>query len=387
MFATLALLISRYPRWILAGWSALVLIALPFAGRVGEVLNAQATVVPGSSAAQVADLLAAQFSGQDQLQLVLVTRSKQAKVGESAFDRPYAALAESLRALPGVENVQDYRNAGGLTLVAPDERYAVTLLTLNRSASERATLRTIDEVLAASKAFTFNLSGGEATQREIETISARDTRRAELFGLPLSLVVLAVAFGALVASGLPLLVAAMSVTLSYALLFAIGQFVSFAVFAQTIVTMLGLATGIDYALLIVNRFREELGRTVNARAAAAATVMSAGKAVTFSGFTVMIALGALLVPPLDFIRSIGLGAMVVLLMSVLVSLTALPALLALLGGRVNAGRLTRRIPGQRSRAFWYARALSVQRHPLRWASGRYAPPPRPEPPCTAHNLS
>ncbi len=369
MFAFLATFISRRPRTVLFTWLLLTLLALPFAGRVGEVLSAEASVVPGSASAQVERLLSDEFSGQDQSLLVLVVRAEDAKVGEPAFNNAFESLAANLRALPGVENVQDYRNAGDLSLVAPDKSYALSLLTLNQAAEARRTLAAVDAVLAESETFTFNLSGSQAVKRELEEISGRDARRAELFGLPLSLLVLAVAFGALVAAGLPLLVAAVSVTLSYALLFALGQFVPFAVFAQTIVTMLGLATGIDYALLIVNRFREELARAANPRAAAAATVMTAGKAVTFSGFTVMIALGALLVPPLDFIRSIGLGAMVVLLMSVSVSVTALPALLALLGERVNAGRLTRRVPGQRSRAFWRKRARQVQRHPLRWALG------------------
>ncbi len=369
MFAALGTLISRYPRFVLAAWLALTLLALPFAGRVGEVLSAQSSVVPGSAAAQVESLLQDEFSGQDQRLLVLVTRAEDVRVGERDFDEPYAALAQNLQGVAGVRNVQDYRNAAGLSLVAPDNRYAISLLTLDGAADARGTLEAVDEVLAGSEAFTFNLSGGEAVRRELETISVRDARRAELFGLPLSLVVLVVAFGALGAASLPLLVAAVTVTLSYALLFAIGQAVPFAVFAQTIVTMLGLATGIDYALLMVNRFREELGRTANARDAAAATIMTAGRAVTFSGFTGVVALGALLVPPLGFIRSIGLGAMVALFVSVLVSVSALPALLALLGERVNAGRVTRRTPGERSRAFWRERARQVQRHPLRWALG------------------
>lgn len=367
MFTALATLVRRYPRYVLALWTLLPLLALPFAGRIGEVLTAQAGVVPGSGAAQVNALLESEFGSQDQRLLVLVTRSEKAKVGTPAFDGDYANLAAALQALPGIGTVQDYRNAAGLTLVGPDKSYAVSLLTLDRSVDERDTLEEIDGVLAAADTFTYNLSGGAAVKRELETISAGDARRAELFGLPLSLIVLTVAFGALAAAGLPLLVAAVSVTLSYALLFMIGQVFPFSVFTQTIVTMLGLATGIDYALLMVNRFREELGRNPTARDAAAATVLTAGKAVAFSGFTVMIALSALLVPPLDFIRSIGLGAMVVLLMGVLVAVTALPALLALLGTRVNAGKLTRRTPGERSRAFWSRRARLVQQRPLLWA--------------------
>ncbi len=372
MFRLLAALVSRYPRYVVAFWLVLGALALPLAGRVGEVLDAQPSTVPGSSSARTDALLDAEFEGRNQGVLVLVARSEGARVGEAAFDGAYAELARDLRELPGVDGIQDYRDASGLTLVAPDSSYVVSLLTLSRNVPERETLGAIDAVLARTDAFSYSLSGGEAVKRELEAVSADDTRRAELFGLPLSLGVLILAFGALVAATLPLLVAAVSVVLAYALLFVVGQFFPFAVFAQTIVTMLGLATGIDYALLIVNRFREELARTPRPRDAAAATVSTAGRAVAFSGFTVMIALAALLVPPLEFVRSIGLGAMVVLFVSVLVSVSALPALLALLGERVNAGRLTRRTPGNRSRDFWQAQARVVQRRPLVWALGGVA---------------
>lgn len=369
MFRPLAALVSRYPRYVVAFWLVLSAFALPYAGRVGEVLSAQPSAVAGSSSARTDALLDAEFGGQEQSLLVLVTRSESARVGESAFADAFAELARNLLRLPGIDGVQDYRNTSGLALVAPDSSYVVSLLTLNRSVPERRTLEAIDAVLAAADTFSANVSGGEAVKRELEAVSRDDTRRAELFGLPLSLGVLALAFGAVIAASLPLLVAAVSVILAYALLFAVGQVFPFAVFAQTIVTMLGLATGIDYALLIVNRFREELARTPSPRDAAAATVLTAGRAVAFSGFTVIIALAALLVPPLAFIRSIGLGAMVVLFVSVLVSVSALPALLALLGARVNAGRLTRRAPGSRSRDFWRRRAGAVQRRPLLWALG------------------
>src|SRR5690606_13798947 len=108
-----------------------------------------------------------------------------------------------------------------------------------------------------------------------------------LFGLPISLLILLVAFGAVFASALPLMSAVTSIVVSSAALFWLGQLLEFAVFTQTIVTMLGLATGIDYALLIVNRFREELRRSFDPRKAAAITTATAGKAVAFSGLTVL----------------------------------------------------------------------------------------------------
>ena len=266
----------------------------------------------------------------------MVVRGDGLKVGDAAFDEAYETVIAEVRGLEGVSAVQDYRSST-LDLVPPDGSFAVTLLSLRDDQGQAyATGEQLRDVLSANNTLTFDLAGGPATKQELEQISERDARRAELFGLPLSLLILVVAFGAVVASGLPLLVALASITLSFAALFLLGGWLEFAVFTQSIVTLLGLATGIDYALLIVNRFREELRKDPERpRHAAETTVQTAGKAVAFSGITVMVALAALLVPPLPFIRSIGVGTIVVMIMSVTVSITALPAVLALLGRRVQ----------------------------------------------------
>ncbi len=371
MFEKLARLVSDYPRWVLAAWFLLLLLALPYATRINEVLTAQTSGAPGSIADKVSSTLSREFINQDSYSLVLASRSEQARAGEAAFDGPYRQVSEQIAGLPGVQSIQDYRNSNAFPLIAEDGRLLISLVGLkaNGLGEAKEAVNQIQDILRQTPTLDFNLSGGPATILEIEKLSERDARRAELFGLPLSLIVLLIAFGALIASGLPLLVAVTSIILSFAALFFLGQIMEFAVFTQSIVTMLGLATGIDYALLMVNRFREEIRQNPDARAAAATTAITAGRAVAFSGFTVMIALGALLVPPLSLIRSIGIGTMVVLLISVLVSITALPASLALLGKHINSIKLTRREPGQRSRPFWKRRAEIVMRRPWLYAIG------------------
>ncbi|MDZ7703133.1 MAG: MMPL family transporter [Trueperaceae bacterium] len=373
MFDALASLVRRYPRWILALWGLLFLIALPFASRVGEVLTAQPDSVPGSVAAEVRGLLDEAFERQNRFSVVMVTHTGAAPVGSEAFEERYTELRERLRDLSAVATIQDYRNTDTLSLSAPDGSFTVALLGL--SATERsvakADVAAIEAVLdeAGGAALRFSLAGGPATTRELEELGERDARRAELYGLPLSLTILAVAFGAVVAAGLPIIAALTTVNVTFALLFGLGQLLPFAVFTQSIVTMLGLATSIDYALLIVNRFREELRRGQAPRDAAATATLTAGRTVAFSGFTVVIALGALLIPPLLFIRSIGVGAMVVIFVGVSVALTVLPAALALLGHNVNRLQLSRREPGLRSRNFWLRRAGAVLRRPVVWAVG------------------
>lgn len=372
MIDAIARLVSSKPRWVLAGWLLVTLLSLPFAARVGEVLTGQPESPADGVGKAVERLIEEQFAVPESETLVLVVRPS----GEVPEDFPGTAhaaaldtLGERLEAIDGVANVQDHRGAAGLDLVSAAHGFSVVLVSLEPAsmAASKAVVGEVREALEEQPQLSYDLSGGTATMLELEEVSQRDARRAEVYGLPISLVILAIAFGALVAAGLPLMSAVTTVIVSSAALFALGQLVEFAVFTMTVVTMLGLATGIDYALLMVNRFREEFRLCRDAREAARRTTIGAGKAVAFSGLTVMVALLALLVPPVDFIRSIGFGTMVVLSVSVLVAITAVPATMALLGPRINWLRLARREPGLRSRAFWRARAEQILKRPLLWA--------------------
>lgn len=371
MLRAVGRLSTRYPRRVLAFWGVLLLLAFPLAGRVGEVLSTDSGVAPGSEARTVRRTLARAFNSTNH-QLVLVADASE---GEAAARGVYAArfaeLLREVRTLPTVKSVMDAHSQSLIPLPDFSEQAKgaalVTLTGRTKAEIERVT-RHIQDLLPSyeGEGLALYLTGSVPVEGEINAISAHDSLRAELFGLPLSLLVLSVAFGALVAATLPLLVAVLSVTLSLAVLFLLGQVFTFATFSQIIVTMLGLATGIDYALLMVNRFREELPRHPDAATAAQVTTQTAGKAVTFSGLTVLIALTALLVPPLAFVQSMGVASLVVMFFSVLVSLTALPAALTLLGGRVNKLKVSRLMPGSRSRPFWKAQARAVTKRPLLW---------------------
>jgi RND superfamily putative drug exporter len=370
-------LCTRYPRRVLAFWGTLLLLALPLAERVGVVLTTDSGVAPGSEAQLVKRTLLHEFSGNNNYQLVLVASSHESGGGAESNERArhaaqFSRLLAEVRALPAVARVTDSTTPNPLPLPELTENaQSAALITLsgrNKAEAERITghVQELVQGYTQKGGLELLLTGSIPVDREINAISAQDSLRAELFGLPLSLVVLSVAFGALIAASLPLLVAVLSVTLSLAVLFLLGQLFTFATFAQIVITMLGLATGIDYALLMVNRFREELPRVGDPARAAQITTLTAGKAVTFSGLTVLTALTALLVPPLAFVQSIGVASLIVMFFSVVVSLTALPAALTLLGPRVNSLRFSRMIPGSRSRPFWQAQAQAVTKRPLLW---------------------
>ena len=372
MLNFLGRLSTRYPRRVLALWGLLLVVALPLAGRAEEVLTTDSGVAPNSVAQDVRRTLLREFPGNNNFQLILVAKTKAApSEGDKADAARFKAVLTKLRTLGAVESVTD--SASGTPLPLPQlsqSARSAALITLSgrtKADVEEATTH-IRELLSEyeTPGLELLLTGSIPVDQEINQISARDSLRAELFGLPLSLLVLSVAFGALVAAALPLFVAVLSVTLSLAVLFLLGHIFTFATFAQIVITMLGLATGIDYALLMVNRFREELPRCENSAQAAQKTVQTAGRAVTFSGLTVLVALMALLVPPLAFVQSMGIASVIVMTFSVLVSLTALPAAFTLLGGRVNRFSLSRVAPGSRSRSFWQARAEAVTQRPLLW---------------------
>ncbi|HZW29050.1 MAG TPA: MMPL family transporter, partial [Trueperaceae bacterium] len=371
MFALLGRTVARYPRLVLAAWFLATLAAAPFAARVGEVLTAEPTPPADGVARRVAELLGDEFAqpqGDVLVAVALPSGAAEGAGGQEAFSAAASRAAAAVAALPGVAFVQDQGDASGLGISSSDGRELFVVgLEPQPQDEARATVAAVREALASEPAAGFELAGGVATLMEVEEVSQRDARRAELYGLPLSLAILLVAFGAVVAAGLPLLSAVTTVVVSSALLYALGQAMEFAVFTRTVVTMLGLATGIDYALLMVTRFREELSAGLGAREAAERTTREAGRAVAFSGLTVVVALLSLLVPPVGFIRSIGVATTVVLVVAVLVAVTAVPATLALLGTNVNRLRLTRREPGTRSRRFWRRQAERILRRPGFWA--------------------
>ncbi|MEK7817480.1 MAG: MMPL family transporter, partial [Actinomycetota bacterium] len=195
--------------------------------------------------------------------------------------------------------------------------------------------------------------------------SEEDLQNAEKYSMPIVFIVLTFVFGSLVAVALPLVLGIASVSVALALLFFLGQRLSLSVFILNMVTMVGLGLGIDYSLFMVNRFREEAASRETVSEAVAATMATAGKAVTFSGVAVMVGLAMMIPFTIVFLRSMGIGGMLVAALSVLVAVTLLPALLSILGRRVNSLRV---IPRKYLLAgggrFWRYFSRLVMRRPV-----------------------
>ena len=177
-------------------------------------------------------------------------------------------------------------------------------------------------------------------QERFSEIAEQDLIRGESIGIPMALVVLVVVFGALIAPILPLILGIASIVVALGMVALLGYFGDQQLFIQNMITMLGLAVGIDYALFIVERYREERHRGATVQRSIERAGATASKAVIFSGATVVLALAGVILVPTNIFRSLGVGAVLVVIASVLASLTLLPAMLSLLGDRINWPRKT-----------------------------------------------
>ncbi|UBV42242.1 MMPL family transporter [Deinococcus taeanensis] len=338
---TLGQLVSRHPWATLLVWLIAALLSIPFAARAPAALTADpAGGLQNSEATRVTGLLRERFGETDTNTVVIVTRS-QPPLGTPQGDATYRRFLSGLEKVPGVTRVTAAQGSGPYRTRSGDGQLALTLAQIPLEQGATPALQRIRSYATRteSAALDIRVTGGQAIADDFTTFAEDDTKRSEFTALPLIGALLLVVFGALVATGLPLAVGLLSISVAMAALYGLTHVMDVSTFAQSVITMLGLGAGIDYALLMVNRFREELRHTPDARRAAERTVQTAGRSVAFSGLTVAIAMAGLILPPIAFVRSIGIGGVLAVLLTVLASLTALPAMLALLGERVNSPRL------------------------------------------------
>ncbi|PYE54181.1 MMPL family transporter [Deinococcus yavapaiensis] len=360
----LARFVTRHPLIVLLVWALLVVISAPFAARAPAAMNAAPGSPPNSESARVAHLLEKEFGEGGTSAVLLVSRSAYL-ADDQRFLNDYDAFVEKLRAVEKVQGVTRFDSPSPFRTTSVDKKQTLTIVTVN--AEDDATMERVRSLAHAQRGEStqYRVTGGQVIARDFTKFAEEDTRRSELAALPLTAVVLLVVFGALVATSLPLLVGVLSISVTLGAVYFLTRVSDVSTFALPVITMLGLGAGIDYALLMVNRFREELAGRGNAREAARRTILTAGRSVLFSGMTVAIAMGALIAPPLDFVRSMGVGGVTVVIMTVLASVTALPALFVLLGERVNSPRVLKLTWSQNANASaaWTSFARRVIRRP------------------------
>jgi len=357
-------------RWrvlVIALWAVALLAALPLAPRVFRSLTAGGFTSPDLEAARAGQLLIDRF-GASPSSLFLVYRdpSGQLQATDPTFQQHVEASLHNVRDLQAVDRV--VTGADNPRQLSPDGQVEYVTVSIKGFAS-RDDLAAVEHALQPTD-LQLTLTGAPVFYEDIFDVTERDLRRAELLSIPMAAVALVLVFGSVVSGVLPGLIGGTAVAITLALMAVLSQVLELSIFSLNLATMLGLGLGIDYSLFIVSRFREELATGGSVEQAVAWSVTMAGRAVLYSGATVMIGLLALLTFDITALRSMGVAGALVVFLSLLAALTLLPALLSLLGKRVDAlaiGPLARAAAGSA-----LAAALPQTRHRL---SPRPPPPP------------
>jgi putative drug exporter of the RND superfamily len=368
MFGRYGAFIARHARLVLVlSGVALVAMAVVGSGAFGK-LRGGGSDDPASPSSVAQRVIDARFGGS--ANLVLLVHAKGGSVDAAAARQAGSAVATDLAAEPGVTNVVSYWATGAPSLRSTDGTDALVLAHVTGDPDQvtKTTQRLIDGYTGDRPDIRISAGGTAAIGQDISSQVKSSLAVAEAIAVPVTLLLLVLAFGSLVAAALPLVIGGVAIMATFAELYVLGSVTDVSVFAINLTTALGLALGVDYALLMVARFREELAGGLAVPAAVARTVETAGRTVLFSALTVGLALTAMLVFPPFFLRSFGYAGIGVVVVCGLAALVVAPALLAVLGTRVNAGRVpwSRAVRGSAS-TFWRRLATMVVRHPVRWA--------------------
>jgi trehalose monomycolate/heme transporter len=377
MFESWGRVVYRRRRLILVLALACVAFAAVWGtGVFGRLQSAGGFTAPGSQSDREASLASRAF-GRDAGDVVVLYTSPRADVRSAATG---AAITRTLHSLPHsrVESFTTYWSTRSPQFISASGRqtYAVIELTGGSDAARIKSFEAIRNDLAVP-GLTERAGGQIPTEQAINKQVTGDISRAETLSMPLLLLLLLVIFGSLAAASLPLAIGGIAILGSFTALRLLTLGTSVSIYSINITTILGLGLAIDYGLFMVGRFREELGRQPSVEAAVARTMATAGRTVAVSGITVATALASLMLFPEVFLRSMGYGGVATVLVDMLAAVTVLPALLAVLGPRVNALRIR---PLRRARAratqgpaspataessgAWYRLASSVMRRPV-----------------------
>ena len=378
MFYRLGRLVTRY-RWFIVGfWFIAVVVALPFAPQASNVLQAGGFTSPDAESEQGLALLVDRLHLNVNIVQVIFTSQRYSAYDPQFIQEAQQSLA-SVQRMPEVASIVSFVDNPRQVSLDRHAAYVNIVLNTNPNSAPKL-LPDLQHRLQPVPDLKTSIGGGPVFYQDIQTVSENDLRRAEVLAFPFAVIALLLVFRSVVAAILPALVGGGAVLVSLALIFGLGHITELSIFVLNITTLFGLGLGVDYSLFMVSRFREELARGRSVEDAVAMTVATAGRAVTFSGFTVSIGLAGLIFFHINMLHSVGLGGVLVVLMAVFAALTLLPAALAIIGTRINAFPV--RLPRLRKRAaiagtaidaagtevhhgFWYRLSHIVMCYPVR----------------------
>jgi putative drug exporter of the RND superfamily len=348
----------RRQRTVILTWVVLLLGTAFIGSSAFSVLSADFGAGNSTESGRVAHQLQDLAESGGQLAIVV----DGVDIDDAQVQRRVAAGLTSIAQLDGVLDVTDPWSTNADALHATDGRAALVVVTLAGNLNEDAELAVATEVKDLAHAIDAPkvLVGGQVLVSEtFGTASQDDLLLGEAIALPIAILIMVLLLGGVIAAGMPLLVALGGVLPTLAVLVAATRLGDVSIFSINVVNMLGLGLGIDYGLLIVNRFREERGRGLAVHDAVVATVASAGRTVVFSALTVTVAMCGLFVFGVPLLTSFGIAGVAVVLLSMAAAITLLPATLAIVGGRIKPSAAVADVEGR-----FYRLTRWVQRRPV-----------------------
>ncbi len=347
-------------------WVIAILAAVPFALQAPGVLSAGGFIRDDLESAQAKTLLETEV-GVPQAAVVVVFHSDTLRAGEPAFETAAASAMVDVPKALYVRIVLSHLFSTRQVAVDGHTAYDVILLDLSADDSPKA-LPGLRAALHEAPGLEVGVSGGPAFYGDVQAVSEADLRRSELISLPLAAIALLLVFGSVVAAAVPLIVGGTAVVVALAAIFFIAGLTPMSIFVLNLATLLGLGLGVDYSLLMTSRFREELaarrGQQDAVVDAVGATARTAGRAVFFSGLTVLLGLLGLVLFGFMILRSVGIAGAVVVALAVVAAMTLLPAVLAIVGLHLERLRVRKVTPRPGAEGAWSRLAWWVMRRPV-----------------------
>jgi RND superfamily putative drug exporter len=348
--------IAHQKRFIVA-WAICIAVAGTASAGLGDLLSNRFSL-PGAEAEKGFNVLKDNFGQQGQGYTLVVVKHP------GVADRT-VVRATQFAADRGAKPVKG--SAGEVKAVGPNLLIADINTPLEFKEASDATAK-VRNAIGRIPGVRFYLTGAPAIDYDTQPLYSQDLQKGESIAIPIALLVLAFMLGTLAAIAVPLLFAVATISTTLGLVWIFAHFLDMAIYVQNIVTLIGFAIAVDYSMLVVFRYREELNKHADPRDALIETMRTAGRATVFSGSTVALGLGLLILMPLPFMQSMGIGGVLVPLVSIAASVTLLPALLAAMGTKVNRFRVVpRRVLDKRQdveHGMWATLARSIMRRPI-----------------------
>ncbi|TDT95767.1 RND superfamily putative drug exporter [Streptomyces sp. 846.5] len=330
-FAAVGRFSHRRRRWVLLVWALLIAVGLVFGTKVFDTA-APTAAAAGSESATGSALLTTASASDLSITALVDGRS----VSDSAVKAAVTAAATDLSHIAGVSGVSDAYGSGGSALTSGDG--TASLVEVQLSTGSKTTIAEVSqrlEAIGTASGTTVDLGGTQILNAQVQQQTQKDTELGELVTLPLTLLVMVLIFGGFLAAGLPLIGAVGSIAGAFLALLGFSRIMPMDTSVLPIATVLGLGLSIDYALLMVNRFREERGHGADVAAAVERSCATAGRTIAFSAVTVAAALSGLFVFVSPIFRAVAAAGVSVVVITVLSGLTLVPALLGFVGGRIR----------------------------------------------------